>query len=382
MEHVQDASGMALQELERRIEQPTLLLDRERAMRNIERMAEKARRSGVRLRPHFKTHQSARVGEWFRAAGVDAITVSSVDMAAYFADHGWDDITIAFPANIRQLRRIDALAAKARLGLTVESIETAAALGGQLQHPVDIWIKIDTGYGRTGLVWNDTESIAALARSIDGYSQLQLKGILCHAGHSYRARGHAAVEAIYNETVSRMQAVRQALRERAGADALISIGDTPTCSVVERLHGVDEIRPGNFVFFDLTQLAIGACAESDIAVALACPVVAKHPARGQVIIYGGAVHLSKDTLALPDGTLCFGQIARRAIHGWGPLIEGAFVTSVSQEHGIVSMPRAAFDEVQIGDLLYVVPVHSCLTADLMKRYLTLDGETITMMRPA
>ncbi len=381
MNDTQRGSAFSLEELERRIEQPTLLLDRARATRNIERMADKARRSGVRLRPHFKTHQAAQVGAWFRAAGVESITVSSVDMATYFADHGWDDITIAFPANIRQIRRIDALAAKVRLGLTVESLETAAALAGQLQHPVDIWIKIDTGYGRTGIVWNDTESIAALAGSIADHARLQLRGILCHAGHSYRARGHAAVAAIYDETVSRMQAVRQALRERAGADVLISIGDTPTCSVVERLDGVDEIRPGNFVFFDLTQLAIGACAETDIAVALACPVVAKHPARGQVILYGGAVHLSRDTLALPDGRLCFGQIARRATHGWGPLIDGALVTSVSQEHGIVAVPPAVFDEVRIGDLLYVVPVHSCLTADLMKRYLTLEGDWITMMRP-
>jgi D-serine deaminase-like pyridoxal phosphate-dependent protein len=82
------------------IQKPTLLLSRQRAMANIEKMAQKALHSGVRFRPHFKTHQSAQVGEWFREFGVEAITVSSVEMALYFAQHGWRDITIAFPVNL------------------------------------------------------------------------------------------------------------------------------------------------------------------------------------------------------------------------------------------------------------------------------------------
>src|SRR5690606_15145605 len=60
---------------------PTLLLDETRARRNIERMAAAARFGEVRFRPHFKTHQAAGVGVWFRQAGVRAITVSSVAMA-------------------------------------------------------------------------------------------------------------------------------------------------------------------------------------------------------------------------------------------------------------------------------------------------------------
>ena len=64
-----------------RIEKPTLVLDKQITFRNIEKMATKARNSGVRLRPHFKTHRSAAIGEWFRGFGVEAITVSSVDMA-------------------------------------------------------------------------------------------------------------------------------------------------------------------------------------------------------------------------------------------------------------------------------------------------------------
>ena len=79
------------------IKKPTLLLNANQTRKNIQWMVQKAGAEDIRLRPHFKTHQSAVIGEWFREAGVTAITVSSVDMAAYFADHGWKDITIAFP---------------------------------------------------------------------------------------------------------------------------------------------------------------------------------------------------------------------------------------------------------------------------------------------
>ena len=106
------------------LERPTLLVNPVLPRQNIAFMAEKARLQGIRFRPHFKTHQSAAVGEWFRAVGVTAITVSSVDMALYFADHGWDDITIAFPVNIRQMRAINSLARRIRLGLLVESLES------------------------------------------------------------------------------------------------------------------------------------------------------------------------------------------------------------------------------------------------------------------
>ena len=78
------------------IEKPTLILDPTICRANIQRMAERAKRNNVKFRPHSKTHQSAMVSEWFREVGVDAITVSSVEMATYFAENGWKDITIAF----------------------------------------------------------------------------------------------------------------------------------------------------------------------------------------------------------------------------------------------------------------------------------------------
>ena len=85
---------------------PTLVIDKEVCLRNIENMVKKAADHKLRFRPHFKTHQAAKIGEWFKLFGVDAITVSSVRMAEYFASNGWKDITLAFPVNLLEIEKI------------------------------------------------------------------------------------------------------------------------------------------------------------------------------------------------------------------------------------------------------------------------------------
>ena len=357
------------------IEKPTLLLDERRARRNIQWMAAKARQAGVQFRPHFKTHQSAEIGTWFREEGVRAITVSSVDMALYFAQHGWEDITIAFPANVRQAGTLAQLAQQIRLGLLVESVETTKQLGKTLDAPVDVWLKIDGGAHRTGLAWDDPEAALRVAQAVAETRNLRLKGLLTHAGNTYGARGAAEVCQRASESATRMDWLRQALAERGVGALLVSVGDTPSSRLCETWGPVDEIRPGNFVFFDAQQVQIGSCAVEDVAVALACPVVAKHPERCEVVLYGGAVHLSKDYLMEGEQRV-YGTVALPEGDGWGRPLPGAYVAGLSQEHGVVRMRPEDLPRVAVGDLVCVLPAHSCLTVTLMKRYLTLDGKLI------
>ena len=133
------------------VKSPTLVLDLEICKRNIQAMAAKSRRHNIFFRPHFKTHQSAAVAEWFREQGITAVTVSSVSMATYFADHGWNDITIAFPANLPEAEDINRLAERISLNLLIESEETAQYFADNLTSGCGFFIKIDTGYHRSGI---------------------------------------------------------------------------------------------------------------------------------------------------------------------------------------------------------------------------------------
>ena len=157
----------------------------------------------------------------------------------------------------------------------------------------------------------------------------------------------------------------------------ISIGDTPSCTLCDNFSGVDEIRPGNFVFYDLMQQNLGVCHFEDIAVRLVCPVVSKHISRNEIVIYGGAIHLSKEPIININGKSMYGRIIVHR-NGEPVLLEPLnYVQQLSQEHGILKVTHKEFDSFQVGDLVEIIPVHSCLTANLAKTYLTLDGEKIS-----
>ncbi len=342
---------------------PTPVVDEVRARGNIAKMAAKAKRLGLEFRPHFKTHQSAAIGEWFRDEGVSAITVSSLGMAAYFAAAGWDDITVAFPFNPRESALAGELAGAIRLGLLVDSAEGLGAVRA-LGAPVRVWIKIDTGYGRAGIPWDRAEAVRAMAREAEG----DFAGILTHNGASYFAGDPDGVRASHAESLARMREVATALD-----DCAISLGDTPSCALAEDFEGIHEIRPGNFVFFDLMQRALGVCGDDEIAMALACPVVSVYQDR--LMLYGGAVHFSKDSIEMGESRI-FGALAKDS---FGEVDEASPLIALSQEHGTL-LPGPAAAELKPGDLALVYPAHSCLTADLHVGFKTIDGAWLSSFR--
>ncbi len=360
------------------VSQPTLFVDPERVKRNIKRMAEKASNSGVRFRPHFKTHQSAYIGELYRQIGIRSICVSSVDMVEYFVDHGWDDVTLLVPVNWLQIDRINALAQRIKLALHVESVESASFLADNLKHAADVWIEIDSGKRRTGIWWEDSVTIQQVAAAVR-QPFMNLQGILTFAGQSYGAKSREEAVEIYDSTAAIMAKIRGDLAATGFPNLEISVGDTPSCSIKETLTGIDEVRAGTLVFYDVMQMSLGACTEDDIAIAVGCPVIAKYPDRSELAIYGGAVHFSRDSMNLPDGTKIYGLVTTFSSTGWNRAVEGCFVTDLSQEIGAVHVSRDFFDRINVGDVIAVLPVHACLTVNEMGGFTTLDGQTHRIM---
>lgn len=354
---------------------PTLLLDKHKCLNNIRRMQAKADAHGLIFRPHFKTHQSSVVGEWFRAMGIHKITVSSVSMANYFARHGWTDITIAFPLNPAEIKDINILANKIHLNVLVENKEAVNFLSKNLTQPVGVFIKIDAGYHRTGIDVDNHKVILDLIIKTKKNPLLTFAGFIVHNGHSYHAADTKAILAIHDQSIDKLNHLRHFMQQHA-IEAICSIGDTPALSQSNNLEGIDEIRPGNFVFYDVMQHRLGSCSVDDIAVALACPMVAKHASRNEMVIYGGAIHLSKEYLNESPGKKNFGSIVELSDKGWGRPVEGCYVKSLSQEHGVIHAPDDFFNKIHVGQFIGILPIHSCLAVAAMRQMYLPDGTVI------
>lgn len=359
------------------IDRPTLLLDKDKCLDNIRRIATKVAHHGVRWRPHFKTHQSHEIGRWFRKEGITSCTVSSLQMAEYFAADGWKDITVAFPVNMLEADRINRLASAVILHIMVCVPGILPQLKKQVRHPVRVFIEIDTGYHRTGVNPDDHETINLLLEEIKAAELFQFAGFLSHAGNTYQCRGGVGVEAMHQTEMEAMKALRKRYNKKF-PDLILSIGDTPSMSIVSGFCEVDEVRPGNLVFYDLTQHAIGSCQLDQIALAMVCPVVAVYGRRNEIIIYGGSVHFAKDFLTTADGTTHYGLVVKWHDETMEKLVEPMYIKSLSQEHGIITAPRGV-GNIKPGHCLEILPVHACLTADAMGEYVTLDGIPISRM---
>ena len=348
------------------------MLDTQKCRSNIEKMTSKAQKHGLCFRPHFKTHQSLHIGRWFQELGVTKITVSSLKMADYFKDE-WKDITVAFPANTREMKIINEISSQIQLNLLVESPETIKELGNHATSQLDMLIKIDVGYHRTGVNPNNTSLIDRLIKQIDQFPMLEFKGFLGHAGHSYAAKSKSEIEKIHYSSLAIMRELKNKYIQKFPG-IYTSLGDTPTCSIMDDFAGVDEIRPGNFVFYDLAQYKIGSCSMEQIAIAMACPIVAKHESRRELVIYGGGVHFSKDTDTLPNNTLPYYGYAVDLNDGtWGVSNIESYYSKMSQEHGIIKASDTCFEKYRVGDVIGVLPIHSCMTADLYNTYQTASG---------
>lgn len=355
---------------------PSLLLDRERVERNVARMGARIAGLGATLRPHVKTHKSIEVARLQAAAGMRGITVSTLAEARAFAAHGFDDITYAVPIERGKFEAVTQLNANGvRLAVITDDITIPGPLGEaarQADVTIDTYVKVDCGYHRCG-VDPDGPALAELAQRIGERTHLRFAGILAHAGHSYKARGAAQILAVARSERDVMVEAAASLAAAGVPVPVVSIGSTPTAVHVDHLAGVDEVRTGNYAFFDVMQVAIGSCAPDDCALSVLAAVVHRDVARGTAILDAGGIALSKDAgIADPDGVTHYGRVLDLDGRDLGLRLTG-----LSQEHGVVEVrDDALLTRLGVGTRVRVLVNHSCLTAAQHAEYVVCDGTKV------
>ncbi len=367
---------------------PVALIDRQRLLRNLREMQQRAAQEGVALRPHTKTHKSSELARLQQETGAAGITVATVDEAEAFVAAGFTDVRVAYPTvGVDRYKRLLGLMARARLSFcldTPEAIREAADFFAARDRQAEVLLEIDTGFGRTGVRWNDGSQLVACARMIQERPSLRLIGLLTHAGQAYHGPGPDespadALRRIAAEERDRLLAAAVTLHQ-AGLvhpDRLeLSVGSTPTAHYFTNrtMQGfrITEIRPGNYVFHDVMQVALGSCSLDACALTVLARVVSRKPdGRGGWWVFLDA---GKKALATDQGygTQGYGLPLYRPASRT-PLPH-ALIARLSEEHGWMHIRGGS--TLQVGDRVQIVPNHACLIAPLLRRFYVLEEEEV------
>ena len=171
------------------LDTPALVIDLGRVEANINEMAGRAKETGVRLRPHTKTHKIPEIARLQVDAGAAGITVAKVGEAEVMVAAGFDDVLIAYPIyGAAKLARLQALREKARILVSLDSLEVAEGLGRlgtSSGEPIEIYVEVDTGQHRMGRP--PGQPTVDLIRQLAEVKGITIIGLMTHAGHTYDA---------------------------------------------------------------------------------------------------------------------------------------------------------------------------------------------------
>src|ERR1041385_1735750 len=230
-------------------------------------MTERVRHFAVDLRPHIKTHKCIEVARIQTAGHSGAVTVSTLAEAQAFVANGFSKITYAVPIEAGKFDEAIEISRDCELSLLTDDIDVPVQLNDAAKRAnvrLNLFLKVDCGYHRCG-VEPSSEEAFEISRRITDASNLRFAGILTHAGHSYNCQTKADLLALARHERDLMADFGEALRKEVGPVPIVSIGSTPTITSVDHLHGIDEVRPGNYIFFDAFQATLGSCSLDDCA---------------------------------------------------------------------------------------------------------------------
>ncbi len=348
--------------LKQEIDTPAVLINLQRLEANIHRMQQKMNELGVNLRPHIKAHKVPEIARMQLDAGAVGIAVAKLGEAEVFAEHGVDDIFVAYEiVGAKKLERLLELARRGRISAGVDSVEVAEPLSeifARAGMRCEVIIEVETGLGRCGVL--PGEKLLELAFQVDKLPGLNLKGIFTHEA-LHHLRGPQQLREVAEGVGHVMVGAAEMLRKEGFQVSVVSVGATPsrtyTC-----VRGVTENRPGTYVFNDGAQIGLGA-ATSDECALTALTTVISRPALDRAIIDCGRKILTSDRdWFLED----FGEVVGRP---------DLVLERLQEEHGFIRVKEPGPDP-KVGGLLEIIPNHTCVVMNQVDRVYVLKGDKV------
>lgn len=329
------------------LDTPALIVDLDIMESNLARMASYARQHNLRLRPHTKTHKSPILAAKQLALGAAGLTVAKPGEAEVMLEANPSDILVAFPtfgpAKMERLRRV---AQRAALTVAVDSLDAARQLSDAGINS-GILVEFDAGLGRAGI---HPQDLPAFITELKKLPHTHYAGVSFYPGH---------IKSLDDEGLERLQDLNRLLERtldqltRSGhTPTIVSGGSTPTWPHSHRIHGVNEIRPGTYIFNDRNTINSAACTLAECAARLLVTVVSTAKP-GQILIDGGSKTFSSDRLN-GDSGVSFGLVLDAP---------EAHFHKMNEEHGFIDISHAN-RPFHVGEKLEILMNHVCVAMNL------------------
>ncbi len=347
------------------LDTPCIVIDRWKMQNNINRYQKIANDAGVALRPHAKTHKTPEIAQLQMDAGAVGITVAKLGEAEIMADGGIRNIVVAYPiVGSSKLQRLIDLAKRVHLTSVIDSCQVAEGISNaalQAGIVINVWVEIDPGYGRVGVKPGaDLEKLAGALISMKG---IRITGVLVFAGQSYDAENDEQRREVAVRETSIACEAAAALRGYGFPIESISAGSTPVSRFAASMAGATEIRPGTYVFGDLTQVKTKAIELDQCALTVLATIISR-PVPDRAVIDAGTKVFTMDGDESPIGT------GRGYVLGHPEITVSWF----NEEHGVLTLPPSE-QGLKFGDKLEIVPVHCCAVINMLEElHIVEDGQ--------
>ena len=351
------------------IETPALVIDLTALERNIAKMAEFSRATGVRIRPHAKTHKSAEIARRQIAHGAIGQCAQTVGEAEALVRGGIANVLLSNQVvSQRKLRRLAALARDARVALcfdAAEQVDAAAAAAREFGVELGGLVEIEVGMERCGIA--PGHDAAVLARRIAQSPGLKFRGLQAYHGRAQHLPGyHERAQAIAH-AVAAVRETREALAAAALACEIVSGAGTGTFAI-ETASGVyTELQVGSYVFMDTEYARIGDKSggpyrEFEHSLFVLASVIST-PSTNRAIVDAGLKSIS-------------GERGPPWVHGRS----GLECSAISDEHGKITVPPG-LTPPRLGEKIWLIPGHCDPTVNLHDWYVGVRDGRVEALWP-
>jgi D-serine deaminase-like pyridoxal phosphate-dependent protein len=334
---------MQLQDLDT----PALVVDLDIMDRNLRRVADYCAQHNLRLRPHTKTHKSTFLAREQLALGAVGLTVAKVGEAEVMLGAAPKDLLVAYPViGEAKMHRLAEVARRVNVTVALDSLTAATHLSEAAKAAsveFGILIEMDAGLGRVGV---PVSEVIALSQAVSRLPNLQVRGVTFYPGH---IRDHE--ERKIADLVSTLEAVRRAFEDARLDIGIVSGGSTPLLFESHRIAGMNEIRPGTYVFNDMNTVQSGGCSLADCAASVLVTVISMRKGE-RIIIDGGSKTFSSDRDNSGDAR--FGHVTSAP---------DSVFHKMNEEHGFIDI-HGVHQDFEIGQKLRIIPNHICTAVNL------------------